>query len=59
MGLGAAYVVIGALRVAAGRERIVDVVFLFQGVAFGVLGGSSYLYWRRQRERASPGVAGA
>jgi hypothetical protein len=42
-GVGAAYVVIGALRVAAGRERIVGIVFRFQGVAFGVLGGQLLL----------------
>jgi hypothetical protein len=59
IGLSAAYVVIGALRVASGRERFMGVVWLFQGVAFGVLAGSFYLRWRRERERASPGAAGA
>jgi hypothetical protein len=60
MGLSAAYVVTGALSVTSGRERIVGVGFLFQGVTFGALGGDcSYLRRRRRRERASPGTAGA
>ena len=59
IGISAAYVVIGALRVASGRERFIGVVWLFQGVAFGVLAGSFYLRWRRERERASPGATGA
>jgi hypothetical protein len=56
---GAAYVVIGALRVASGRERFLGIVWLFQGVVFGVLGGVSYLRWRREREQASPDAADA
>jgi hypothetical protein len=58
-GFGAAYVVIGALRVASGRERFLGIVWLFQGVVFGVLGGVSYLRWRREREQASPDAADA
>jgi hypothetical protein len=57
--LCAAYVVIGVLRVASGRERFLGVVWLFQGVAFGLLAGFWYLRWRRERERASSGAAGA
>ena len=59
IGLSAAYVVIGALRVASGRERFIGVVWLFQGVVCGVLAGSFYRRWRRERERASPGATGA
>jgi hypothetical protein len=57
-GLSAAYVVIGVIRVASGRERFLGAVWLFQGVAFGVLAGFWYLRWRRERERSSPGAAG-
>jgi hypothetical protein len=57
-GFGAAYVVIGALRVASGRERFLGVVWLLQGVVWGMFGGISYLRWRRDRQRASPGSAG-
>jgi hypothetical protein len=59
IGLCAAYAVIGVLRVAASRERFLGVVWLFQGVVFGLLGVISYLRWRRERERANPGSAGA
>jgi 4-amino-4-deoxy-L-arabinose transferase-like glycosyltransferase len=59
IGLSAAYVVIGALRVASGRERFLGVVWLFQGVLWGLLAGSWYLRWRREREQASPGADSA
>jgi hypothetical protein len=58
-GFGVAYVVMGVLRVAFGRERFLGIVWLVQGVLFGVLGGVSYLRWRRERERAGPGAADA
>jgi hypothetical protein len=58
-GFCAAYVVLGVLRVVSGRERVLGIAWLVQGVAFGILGGVSYLRWRRERERASPGAAGA
>lgn len=58
IGLGAADVVIGVLRVVSEHARFVGVVWMFQGVVFGILGGISYLRWRRERERASPGAAG-
>jgi hypothetical protein len=60
MGLSAAYLITGALSVAGGRERIVSVVLLFLGIAYGARGGVCfYVRWRRQRERADPGAAGA
>jgi hypothetical protein len=59
IGLSAAYVVSGSLLIASARERFAGVFLLFQGVAFGVLASGSYLYWRRERERAGPGSPGA
>jgi hypothetical protein len=59
IGLSVAYVVVGVLRVASGPARFLGVVWLFQGLVWGVLAGSFYRHWRRKRERASPGSAGA
>jgi hypothetical protein len=59
IGLSVAYVVLGVLRVASGPARFLGVVWLFQGLVWGVLAGSFYRYWRRERERASPGATGA
>jgi hypothetical protein len=58
-GFGVAYVVMGVLRLAFGRERVLGIAWLVQGVAFGILGGVSYLRWRRECERAGPGAADA
>jgi hypothetical protein len=52
-------IVTGVLRVASGRERFLGVVWLFQGFVFGLLAGNLYRHWRRERERANPGSAGA
>jgi hypothetical protein len=59
IGLCAVYVVTGVVRVASGRERFLGVVGLVQGVVWGLLAGLWYLRRRRERERASPGSAGA
>jgi hypothetical protein len=59
-GLCAAYVVLGVVQVASGRERVLGIAGLVQGVGLGLLAGFWYLRWRRrERERAGPGAAGA
>jgi hypothetical protein len=58
-GFCAGYLVSGVLRVVSGHERFLGIAWLVQGVGFGVLGGVAYLRWRRERQRADPGAAGA
>jgi hypothetical protein len=58
-GFCATYIVLGVLRVASGRERVLGIAWLVQGVAWGVLGGIQYLRWRRERDRTSSGEADA